>query len=76
MIMVDSNVVHYKELVVAGANGSSPAQNKEALELIASGAVPVADLITHRLSLEHVSDAIHAVTSGEAIKVVIKPQGV
>jgi len=76
MIMVDSNVVHYKELVVAGANGSSPAQNKEALELIASGAVPVADLITHRLALEHVTDAIDAVTSGEAIKVVIKPQGV
>jgi L-iditol 2-dehydrogenase len=31
MIQVDSNVVHYKELILAGANGSSPAQNKEAL---------------------------------------------
>jgi L-iditol 2-dehydrogenase len=76
MIQVDSNVVHYKELILAGANGSSPAQNKEALALIASGAVPVADLITHRLPLDQVQDAISAVTSGEAIKVVIKPQGV
>ncbi len=76
LIQVDSNVVHYKELILAGANGSSPAQNKEALELIASSAVPVADLITHRLPLDQVEDAIHAVTSGEAIKVVIKPQGV
>jgi len=76
MISVDSNVVHYKELILAGANGSSPKQNAEALELIASGKVPVADLITHRLSLDHVVDAINAVTSGEAIKVVIKPQGV
>lgn len=76
MIQVDSNVVHYKELILAGANGSSPAQNKEALALIASGAVPVADLITHRLPLDRVADAIAAVTSGEAIKVVIKPQGV
>lgn len=76
MISVDSNLVHYKELVLAGANGSSPAQNKEALQIIASGAVPVADLITHRLPLEKVTDAIAAVTSGEAIKVVIKPQGV
>lgn len=76
MIHVDSNVVHYKELILAGANGSSPAQNKEALALIASGAVPVADLITHRLPLDQVQDAIEAVTSGEAIKVVIKPQGV
>jgi len=28
------------------------------------------------LPLSQVEDAIHAVTSGEAIKVVIKPQGV
>jgi L-iditol 2-dehydrogenase len=76
MIAVDSNVVHYKELILAGANGSSPRQNAEALELIASGKVPVADLITHRLPLSEVEDAIHAVTSGEAIKVVIKPHGV
>lgn len=76
MIGVDSNVVHYKELILAGANGSSPAQNTEALHLIASGKVPVADLITHRMSLENVGAAIEAVTSGEAIKVVIKPQGV
>ena len=76
MIAVDSNVVHYKELILAGANGSSPAQNAEALALIASGKVPVADLITHRMSLENVKGAIGAVTSGDAIKVVIKPQGV
>lgn len=73
MISVDSNVVHYRELILAGANGSSPAQNAEALELIASGKVPVADLITHRMPLDRVADAISAVTSGEAIKVVIEP---
>jgi L-iditol 2-dehydrogenase len=44
--------------------------------MIASGRVPVADLITHRLPLDNVRDAIDAVTSGDAIKVVIKPQGV
>lgn len=74
LITVDSNVVHYRELILAGANGSSPAQNREALELISSGKVPVADLLTHRLTLDEVEQAIHAVTSGEAIKVVITPQ--
>ncbi len=68
-------MVHYRELIVAGANGSSPAQNREALGLIASGAVPVEDLITHRLPLDNVQEAIEAVTSGEAIKVVIQPGG-
>lgn len=72
-ITVDSNVVHYRELIIAGANGSSPAQNREALGLIASGKVVVSDLITHRLSLDNVEEAIAAVTSGDAIKVVIHP---
>lgn len=76
LISVDSNVVHYRELILAGANGSSPAQNREALHLIAEGKVPVADLITHRMGLDQVAHAIEAVTSGEAIKVVILPQGV
>ena len=50
-ITVDANLVHYRELGIVGANGSSPAHNQRALELIAAGAVPVADLITHRLPL-------------------------
>ena len=52
IISVDSNLVHYRELTLVGANGSSPAHNAEALRLIASGAVPVDDLITHRLPLD------------------------
>ena len=73
IIRLDSNQVHYRELTIVGANGSSPAHNAEALRLIASGAVPVADLITHRLPLDRVLDAIGLVTRGEAIKVTIEP---
>lgn len=72
-IRCDSNKVHYRELFLIGANGSSPDHNRRALGLIASGDVPVADLITHRLPLEDVHDAIEAVISGEAIKVVVEP---
>lgn len=72
-ITLDSNLVHYRELSVVGANGSSPAQNERALELIAEGKVPVADLITHRMGLEDVLKAIETVAEGEAIKVTIEP---
>ena len=72
-ITVDANLVHYRELTIVGVNGSSPAHNKRALELIATGAVPVADLITHRLPLDRVLDAIGIVSRGEAIKVTIEP---
>jgi L-iditol 2-dehydrogenase len=73
IIACDSNLVHYRELTIVGANGSSPAHNKKALDLIATGAVPVDDLITHRLPLDGVLDAIRIVASGEAIKVTIEP---
>jgi L-iditol 2-dehydrogenase len=73
VIACDSNLVHYRELTIVGANGSSPAHNKQALELISSGAVPVDDLITHRLPLDRVLDAIQIVANGEAIKVTIEP---
>jgi L-iditol 2-dehydrogenase len=74
-ISCDSNLVHYRELTIVGANGSSPDHNKRALELISTGAVPVDDLITHRLPLDGVLEAIDTVASGTAIKVTIEPAG-
>lgn len=73
IIALDSNLVHYRELTIVGANGSSPAHNAEALQLIAEGLVPVADLITHRLPLSQVLDGIDLVSRGAAIKVTIEP---
>ena len=73
IIALDSNLVHYRELTIVGANGSSPAHNKDALARIASGAVPVLDLITHRLPLDDVLKAIDIVRDGEGIKVTIEP---
>lgn len=73
VIACDSNLVHYRELTIVGANGSSPQHNKQALELISSGAVPVDDLITHRLPLDGVLDALKIVAAGDGIKVTIEP---
>jgi L-iditol 2-dehydrogenase len=73
VISVDANLVHYRELTLVGASGSSPAHNAEALRLIATGAVPVADLITHRLPLQRTLEAFDMVARGDAIKVTIEP---
>jgi L-iditol 2-dehydrogenase len=73
VIRFDSNLVHYRELIVVGAYGSAPRHNRAALELISTGAVEVADLITHRVPLDRVRDAIDIVTSGEGLKVVVEP---
>jgi L-iditol 2-dehydrogenase len=73
LISIDSNLVHYRELTIVGVNGSSPAHNREALRLIASGEVVVGDLITHRFPLDRLHDALEAIASGDAIKVTVEP---
>lgn len=72
-IKCDSNLVHYRQLHVHGANGSSPDHNKRALEYISTGQVPVKDLITRRVPLEDALSAFDIVAKGEAIKVTVEP---
>lgn len=72
-ITCDSNVVHYRQLHIHGANGSAPEHNKRALEYISSGQVPVKDLITRHIPLAEAMDAFGIVERGEAIKVTVEP---
>lgn len=72
-ITLDSNLVHYRQLHIHGANGSAPEHNRRALDYIASSEVPVADLITRRIRLRDVMDAFGIVERGEAIKVTVEP---
>jgi len=72
-ITCDSNLVHYRQLHIHGANGSAPEHNKRALQYISTGQVPVKDLITRHIPLENVLDAFQIVKKGEAIKVTVEP---
>lgn len=72
-IKADSNLIHYRQLHVHGANGSSPDHNKRALEYISTGQVPVKDLITRHIPLDDVLSAFDIVKNGEAIKVTVEP---
>ena len=71
-ITCDSNVVHYRQLHIHGANGSAPEHNKRALHYISTGQVPVKDLITRHIALDEVLDAFGIVQNGEAIKVTVE----
>jgi L-iditol 2-dehydrogenase len=72
-ITCDSNLVHYRQLHIHGANGSAPEHNKRALEYISTGQVPVKDLITRHIPLADVLSAFDIVAKGEAIKVTVEP---
>ncbi len=72
-LAVPSNQVHYEELLIVGAHGSTPAQNRQALELLRSGVVRVDDLITGRYGLDQAPAAVAAMAEGRTLKSVVCP---
>jgi L-iditol 2-dehydrogenase len=71
---LDLNQVHYRELTLVGAYGCTAGQNRCASELLASGAIPVETIISHRLPLAGVLHGLELMERGAALKVVIHPQ--
>jgi L-iditol 2-dehydrogenase len=72
-VQLDTNLVHYKELVVTGTTASTNSSCRAALELIVDGRVDVALLIDKRLGLASAQEAFDLAGSGRALKVVIEP---
>jgi L-iditol 2-dehydrogenase len=73
IISLDANVVHYRELTIVGSYGSRPEQNRQALELVASGRLPIRSLIGLELPLDRVMEGLLAVEAGRVMKVVVRP---
>jgi L-iditol 2-dehydrogenase len=74
-IEFDSNVLHYREVQVAGAYGANLRQMDDALRMLADEQIPGDRLVTHKVPLEEIGSAFQALVSGEALKAVILPGG-
>lgn len=72
-INIDTRRLHYDELKVIGVFHHTPQYFRQAYELIKSGQVDVDKLITHVMPLSQTEQALEAVSSGQAIKVLLKP---
>lgn len=57
--------------------GAAPRDMREAIELIGSGKVGVADLVTHRFGIAHIAEAFDLASNprGNSLKVIIQPNG-
>jgi len=73
LINLDTNRVHYKELVVTGTSASTTADCREALGLVLSGKIDPAPVISQRFPLTESNLAFAAARSGESLKVVLEP---
>ena len=63
-----------RELTLTATYSSSPAELGEAFELLVQGHIKVEGLITHRLPLSRLGDAVALAVGHEAVKVFITPE--
>jgi L-iditol 2-dehydrogenase len=73
-VIVPINELWTQEFKILTSYYCGPPDITEAIELIATSAINVDDMITHRLPLENIADGFQLVNDGrESIKVIIKP---
>lgn len=72
---LDLNHIHYREEMVVGSYGCTPAQNRRALELISSGSIDVGRLITKRVSLGSILKGMEHAERRDGLKAVVTDFG-
>ena len=72
-IQFDSNLVHYKELVVTGTTACSTADCWQAAEIVNSGRFDLSDLVSLRFPLSQAVQAFAAAEDRKHRKIVLEP---
>jgi L-iditol 2-dehydrogenase len=72
-VRVDTRRAHYEELTLVGAFHHTPAMIRRAVELLESEAIEPAGLLTHRMGLGQVKEALALMERGETMKVLVDP---
>jgi L-iditol 2-dehydrogenase len=74
LIRFDSNLVHYKELVVTGTTACSTYDCLRAADLVNYGRIDLAPLVTSRFPLSQAVAAFAAAQDGSNLRVSLEPQ--
>ncbi|MBN2044604.1 MAG: alcohol dehydrogenase catalytic domain-containing protein [Anaerolineales bacterium] len=72
-IRFDSNLVHYKELIVTGTTACSTYDCLQAADLVRSGTIKLDGMVTSRYPLSEVKAAFAAAEDGNNLRVSLKP---
>ena len=72
-IELNSNLVHYKELIVTGTTACSTQDCQRAAMIVNSGRIDLSKMISARYPLAEALQAFSMAESGKALKVVLEP---
>ncbi|MDD5369736.1 MAG: zinc-dependent dehydrogenase [Anaerolineaceae bacterium] len=72
-IQFDSNLVHYKELVITATTACSTADCWQATEIVNSGLIDLSELVSQRFPLRDAIPAFSAAEDRKSLKIVLEP---
>jgi L-iditol 2-dehydrogenase len=72
-LTLDPHKIHYGELTLLGTHGGTPLDAQRAFELLTSGGINSRALISDKVGLDQVQDALERMARGEVVKVAIDP---
>lgn len=72
-INFDSNLVHYKELVITGTTACSTNDCWQATQIVNSGLIDLSDLVSQRFPLCDAVNAFAAAEDRKSLKIVLEP---
>ncbi len=73
IISINSNLIHYKELLLTGTTACSTDDCRRAASIIASGRIDLSSLVGARFPLKDTVQAILATEAGKSLKVIVEP---
>ena len=72
-INFDSNLVHYKELVITGTTACSTDDCWQATRIVNSGLIDLSDLVSQRFPLREAASGFAAAEDRKSLKIVLEP---
>jgi len=72
-ININSNLVHYKELVITGTTACSTADCWQASQIVNSGVIDLSDVVSQRFPLKDAVVALAAAEDRKSLKIVLEP---
>lgn len=72
-ISLDTNLIHYGELLITGSHGSDNYHCNMVLNLMASGKINLKPLITNKFPLSQIKQAFKVALEGQGLKTIIYP---
>lgn len=74
LVELNTNLIHYKELVITATTGSSIQDHRQAINIAASGKIPLSAISMERFSLSNAQKAFDLALSGAGMKVLFSQE--